>query len=195
MKKQTGRILILCTVILLCMCAFVGCGYLYLELDSRLRTQSADTRPSAVPYSTVPESAVIRFFLSEHTHMLLQLDFKGGRLSAELSPEPNAPADYTLQPDSGALAGFIDRLGGVELTQEGRVLRYTGSQAVKLAAENAVETADILQAVFDKIAGQGVTRAQLTYLLENSQTDLTVPICFSWPEWLRQLCANAEIIE
>ena len=83
----------------------------------------------------------------------------------------------------------------MELTQDGRVLRYTGSQAVKLAAENAVETADILQAVFDKIAGQGVTRAQLTYLLENSQTDLTVPICFSWPEWLRQLCANAEIIE
>lgn len=184
----------LCAVIAACTVAFVGCGWLYLRLDGVGKKETVNSEKT-VPYSSVPESVSLRYIFSNRSEAVIYLEFSAGKLTAVLKPDSSAEADYELQPLSGTAAGFIDRLGGIEVSQNGRILRYTGAQAVNLLSDGAVGENELLRAVFDKIALQGITRAQLTFLLQNSRTDLTVPLCYSWPEWLKDICANAEIIQ
>lgn len=197
MKRQTVGILSLIAVIVICLCAFFGLAFLYLALDykSSASSEKASGTVENIPYTSVSESVTVKYIFSDGTSALLKLDFSSEKLTAFLSYENISEPDYELQPLSGAAAGFIDRLGGVELQFENRVLRYTGEQAVRLTENGTVSKKDILRAVFDKIALSGITRSQLTFLLQNSKTQLTVPICYSWPEWLKEICARAEIYE
>lgn len=194
MKKQRLKIIGLCTVIAVCLCAFAGMGLIYLKIDGSSSEEAAESEEN-MPYSSVPAEVTVKYVFSDKTDALLYLEFSAERLTAVLGADEAAEYDYELQPLSGTAAGFIDRLGGLEILSDNKVLRYTGSQAVKLLSENAVEKKAVLQAVFEKIASQGITRSQLTFLLQNSKTELTVPLCYSWPEWLRPLCANAVIEE
>lgn len=184
----------LAAVIAVCIFAFAGLGWIYLRLEGRSEKRTVSEAENKIPYSSVPQEADILYTFSNRTQALLSLNFAEGTVTAALEPAPDAFFDYELQPLSGAVEGFIDRLGGLEVEQGGKILRYTGSQAVKLLADGAVGEEELLRAAFDKIAQNGITRSQITFLLQNSRTDLTVPICYSWPEWLKELCANSSII-
>ncbi len=191
MKKQRLKIIFLCGVIAVCLSAFAGLGWIYLvnNKDAANTAESADK----MPYSSVPGSVTVKYVFSDRSSALLYLEFSAGRLTAVIGADENAGYDYELQPLSGTAAGFIDRLGGIEIMFDNKILRYTGSQTVKLLSENAVGKKEIMEAVFNRIASQGITRGQLTFLLQNSKTGLTIPLCYSWPEWLKDLCANADI--
>lgn len=194
LKKQSAKITVLCITIAICIFLFAGFGWIYLKLNSTAQLKNASVSETEIPYFSVPRNTSVLYIFSNKSTALLILDFAEKKLTAVLNPDSSIDYDYTLQPLSGTSDGFIDRLGGLELEQNGKIFRYTGSQAVKLLANGAINEEPLLRAVFNRIAVLGLTRSQMTFLLQNSKTELTVPICYSWPEWLCELCANAEII-
>jgi len=194
LKNKYKQIIALMAVITLSISAFIGCAYAYIYLNSTSSHQSADATQSHIPYSNIPSTVKLRVIFPDNSNMLLTLDFADVSITADFTDDYTA-SDYTIKTNEEALSGFIDRLGGIEIFYDNTVFRYTGLQAVRLSADGYVEKSKTVNAVFAKIASDGITRPQLTYLLEHCHTDLSVVDCFSWPEWLKNMCCYVTIIK
>ena len=77
--------------------------------------------------------------------------------------------------------------------QDGIKTRLTGIQTVKLLNNNSQNETEILSCVLDAVSETGLSIQDLVFLIENSDTDLTGPDCFDWPERLKGLFQNSEI--
>ena len=100
--------------------------------------------------------------------------------------------DYSITLDYDIIAGIIDRIGGIELESDGELLRYTGIQVVDLIYTNEPKDAarNIITAIFSAISKNGFSKSDFVYIIDNGNTDLTVPICFDWPLYIKALCRN-----
>ncbi|MBR7071107.1 MAG: hypothetical protein IKI29_02965 [Clostridia bacterium] len=102
--------------------------------------------------------------------------------------------DFTVRTDYQFLANWIDRFGGINLTANDTETRYTGIQIVELFSEITAsqnQLSEILTQHLYQIASFGMTGQDFVFLIENTETDLTVPDCFDWQNHLPGLCRNA----
>lgn len=181
-------------IILMCMTVFAGSAYLYLRYDQLNR--QTDLEQSLVPYSSVPESAAILLNLP-HGRFWLHLDFESLTLTVknQIPDEFTDDEYFTVSADERLTAGMIDRVGGIELLTDGELLRFTGHQVTELL-NSSVDPTELRNAAIKeylKKAGEvGISRQDLVFMIENSETDLTVPDCFYWPEYTAELCRNCK---
>ena len=104
--------------------------------------------------------------------------------------------DYSITLDYDVISGIIDRIGGIELETNGELLRYTGIQVVDLIytnKENDIDR-DIISAIFSSISKNGFSKSDFVYIIDSGNTDLTVPICFDWPLYMKSLCRNFSFV-
>ena len=83
------------------------------------------------------------------------------------------------------LATFIDRLGGIEFsTKEDGTLNFTGVQVTaELSTSNSVELRrNIIKALLNKVKAEGVTAADMLFLIEANETDVSYPQVYLLPE-------------
>lgn len=200
LKKTTKLSLCLFAVCLLCCAALVGGGYLYLKFSFK----ETDNSVSKVPYEFAkPEnSGIMLDFCGDKT--FLYLDFEDSKLSVIMPPENSYTdkiygynIDYSVSGDYYLLADIIDAADGIELTVENVKTRFTGAQIAVLLSET-VETDElkrrIAAALIQKISENGIDENVFTVIIKKAKTNLTVPDCFRWSAYIKELCKNGTII-
>lgn len=179
---------------------FVSSGYLYL----RRSFKPAKGDASKIPYTfSAPENkGIMTELCSDLT--FFYLDFEDEKLTVIIPPDSFSsdeiygyPIDFKIKSDYSLLAAVIDYAGGIELSDGDTVLRYTGVQISDILSRTADISElkrDIINALIAQIAENGIDGEVFKFIIENTETDLTVPDCFNWEQYLEKLCRNGGII-
>ena len=105
--------------------------------------------------------------------------------------------DYLIEGDYDLLSGIIDIAGGIEMENGEEVLRFTGVQVTDILSRTTDREElrrKIISKIIEKIRETGFQKADFLYIIENSNTNLTVPDCYYWSDYITDLCTNARII-
>ena len=166
----------------------------------------AETKDYRVPYTPTPANCGVLFRFPDNSACLLNMDFKNQKMNGlffeKLNNDESADFagyknDYTVELNYTAIAGIIDRVGGIELTLNNETLRYTGVQICEILSVTK-EKKDLNIAIFlqvlQKISENGFSKDDISYIIEYSNTTLSIPICYDWDLYIKQMCKNANII-
>ncbi len=186
---------------LICTAIFFSSAFLYLKSELK-KNKAADRKTESEPYYTVPTNSGMLFKLPSGGGCLVYLDFENLCIKSVFTENSNIlrwgefTVDYTVNADYPFIAGIIDRVGGICLESGGKQLRYTGALAVELLSETA-DTSDlerkILSGIFEAISKNGFSKDDFVYIIENGNTDLLVPDCFYWQEYMKEMAGSAEV--
>ena len=186
-------------IMLICFIVFTGSSYLYLRFD-RDFLQTEKTKEN-VPYYSVPDNCGLSVILNDNSCVFLELDFEKNTIYVILTDAAASKAakygytsDYSITGNSALFEGIIDRIGGIEITQNNETLRYTGIQAADLILKTDDEKQQVITAFFERCAETGLTRQDFIFIIENSTTDLSVPTCYMWPEHIKEMCLNIQFL-
>ena len=189
------RIITVFSVFIICTVIFTLSGYFILNGSSAISSVT-DRTLTNIPYSTAPSNQAVVISFKESS-LLFSLDFSHDKLYVFSQDEEHEyyleKEPFYMELDEYTLSKFLDRIGGIETMQNGVKTRLTGIQTVKLLNNNSQNKTEILSCVLDTVSKTGLTLHDLVFLIENSDTDLTVPDCFDWPERLKGLFQNCEI--
>lgn len=200
MKRKIFGIFKLLAFCIICCSLFVGGGYFYL----RQNFKETENKVSSVPYSfSAPESKGIMLEICG-SPTYLYLDFYEERLKVIIPPEKEYgeniygyPIDFTVMTDYRFVAAVIDYADGIELNLDGEALRYTGVQISDILSRT-VDVSElkrsIITALMKKIGENGIDGEVFDYIIENTETDITVPDCYNWEKYIAILCKNGGII-
>ena len=184
----------------ICCSLFVGGGYFYL----RQNFKEAENKVSSVPYSfSAPENKGIMLDVCGSL-TFLYLDFDEERLKVIIPSEAEYreeifgyPIDFTVKSDYRFVSELIDCADGIELNINDETLRYTGVQVADILSRT-VDTTElkrkIIAALLEKIGENGIDGEFFNYLVEDTETDITVPDCYYWEIYISKLCKNGGII-
>lgn len=187
-----------------CLLAGVSFGFLGFLYISSQNSEPVKKTESEIPYSYVPDNAGVMFEFYEEK-IYAHLDFENEKISLIFANNADTSdgyiygyrIDYTVKANSILAAGVIDSVGGIELTVNGETLRYTGvqiSDLLSVTPENETVKRQIITVFFEKVAQIGLAKNDFVYIIENSETDLTVPDCYYWNENIKELAENAVIL-
>ena len=178
----------------------MGGGYLYLQKSFK----ETENKVSSVPYSfSAPEDKGIMLDVCGSL-TFFYLDFEDERLTVIIPPGTEYeeeifgyPIDFTVKTDYGFVAAAVDSADGIELNINGETLRFTGVQVADILSRT-VDTSElkrqIITALLNKIGENGIDGEFFTFLVESTDTDITVPDCYYWEKYISKLCKNGGII-
>ena len=197
MRGKLKTLLRVIIISLVCGGLYVAGGYLYLNYETKPTKQ---TTPSVPYYSAEPENVGIMFELGgRQTYCFLDFYYK--RLNIIFNAESydtegsimGYPIDYSIKLDGEVFAQIIDLVGGIELESEEGVLRYTGVQITDMMTYSTQYKRlerEIIRKIFEKIGKNGFKKQDFFYIIENSETTVTVPICYYWTDYFKELCSS-----
>lgn len=175
-----------------CLVFFVGFGYYYIDS----KTAKVENQIESVPYySQIPENKLVNFKFGTY-NVYTYLDFKNSMVSVTLNPNEhnNYSADYTLECNEKTLLEICNYFDGINLMIEAETLRYAGSQVVELINNDKSDELrkNIISAIFEKIEKQGIGIDFFNMLIVDSKTNLKMPDCYFWAEFMDDISANVE---
>ncbi len=183
---------------------FFGAAYAYLDYNFSKTATDIDQKDYAVPYNRVPKSCGVVFVFPDNTATLVYLDFdrENIRLLNIDAYEQSCPeyygysVDYNINISYELIEGIIDRVGGIDITQNGETLRYTGVQVMDLIAYDRVEDIrkQILTQIFDKISKNNFSKEDMVYIIENSEGNLSFIDCIDWLDYLKSMSSRVNFI-
>ncbi len=198
MKVIRKQLLLTVLAVLVCAAIFTGVSYLFLHTNS----QPSDSTESLIPYTEndgTPKGLLFGF--DEGGSVFLYFDTEQDNTMAILLPhdcDKEAVADYGytvfrhIKTDYAMLEGFIDRIGGIEIDN----MRYTGVQITEQLGHSVDKQLrrDIIAAIFEEIADDGLKSENLVYIIENSQTDFSFPDGYSLLGNIRSFASNLHFV-
>lgn len=200
MKKKTAlAVLVTSTFSLGC---FLLCGILLLpaEIGSAPSPNPVGDSVSGVDYYSSAQNCGVLCLYEDGSGALLYLDFEKGVLDAEVYNDhakeqamtSKFPVNYTLQADSDFLCRFCDRIGGIDLSEGGSKRRYfSASLRQKLAEKTDFDgRVEIISAFFERIAKMGLSSGDFMFIIEETDTNLSYPICYGWVEGFAAIAEN-----
>lgn len=179
-------------------------SYLYLEIS--LNSAKADENESNIPYAEpLPDSTGLLFKLSNNSGYLIYLNFKEDAISIirieEIDEESQEyygyPLSYEFAVDNNFFGNMIDRIGGIELYENGETLRYTGIQILEKIEDsnnNPELIKEILRKYFYEVSQIGFSKEDFVYIIDNCETELTLPDCYYWPPYISQISQNIRFV-
>lgn len=197
MKRFYIRLSVIC---LLGCALLVAGGYFYLQKSIR----PTEGQASKIPYSfSVPDNKGVLFDIAGN-RAFVYLDFANEKLSVIIPQTGDFdPTDYgysedfKISGDMSVLAEIIDCSGGIILTDNGGETRYTGvqiSDIMSRSTEGEKMLRTVIPAIMRSVAENGIEDGVFNYIIDNADTDLTVPDCYMWRNYISKLCENGGII-
>lgn len=187
----------LALVIFLCTSLFFVSSYFYLNYNLKNNQKTVDEKVEDVPYHKTPESCGLLIELPDDNNILFYLDFDRIILyiiNIEENDEPTEsyvgyPIDYRCKFDYYNLSLFFDRMGGIDLQTDDGVLRFSGIQVCDMISNgNSSEVSfDVINEICNKISKAGLTGEDFAFLISNCDTNLTMPVCLYWQEFMSQM--------
>ena len=182
---------------------FLG-AYAYLDYNLNRQTAEADRKDYTVPYEQKLENAGIVFLLPDGSAVLAYLDFENDCINViniERYDSGNDlyygyTADFTVETDYKLIGGIIYRIGGVNIEIDGEILRYTGIQVIDLISQNSNDNIknQIIIGIFEQISKNNFSKDDLLYIIENSNSSLTVIDCVYWLDHIGQICRTINFV-
>jgi hypothetical protein len=202
MSKKIKSFLTIIAIAFLSFSVFLGIGYFYLE--NNLKQEVKQETPSVPYYSEEPENVGIVVEISGWKNFFY-LDFYNKRLSivfgVDLSDVDTQilgySIDHYIEADYSLLEGIIDIVGGIEVETDGEILRFTGVQITDMLSttESREESEkEIILKIVEKISKNGFHKEDFLYIIENSDTTLTVPICYFWSDYMKDICESVNLV-
>lgn len=182
---------------------FLG-AYAYLDYNLKRQTAEADRKDYTVPYEQKLENAGIAFLLPDGSAVLAYLNFENDCINVINIEQYDSgndlyygyTADFTVETDYKLIGGIIDRVGGVNIEIDGETLRYTGIQVIDLISQNSNSDIknQIIIGVFEQISKNNFSKDDLWYIIENSNSSLTVIDCVYWLDHIGQVCRTINFV-
>ena len=202
MVRKAQKYLSAVVISVICAVIFIGIGYLYISANIK----QTEGKNESVPYAvSTPENVGIMFEIND-SKSLIYLDFEGQGISYLNADEKTVKdgfccgysVDYRVSADYEFLSGLIDRLGGIELYYESTVpLNFTGVQVTDLLSHTVEREdlrKDIILSIIEKISVVGFSRSDFSFIIENSSTELNIPECYYWNEYMKNMCSKPHIV-
>ncbi len=186
MKKQT-----VLSVFLAVVCsAVIFAAFILIFLKEPASSVKGNTE--SVPYGNYYDSESCGFLVRfrDGNSVFLNFDFEDSKTSVLLLPngtDSDAVSTYgytvykTIDTDYTFLARFTDRLGGIELSENGKSYKYTGVQ-VKEKLSSSIDKAlrrQIIKQFLGCFNSQGLTKEDLVFIIENTETELNFPDAYN----------------
>lgn len=198
MKKSKWTNIWLC--IMLSLGIFAVSGLIFLPLALKNDTSLVGEENSDVPYANAPQSSGVLYLSSDGSGALIFLNFEQQTAAVNLflngakqkALTVGYEINYTILGNDEFLCELCDRLGGIELNENGVVRRFTGAGlAEKLkGADSILEKAEISEGFFKKISKIGLSNSDFQFIIESTKTNLNFPVCFSWGSVLKDTVTN-----
>ncbi len=192
-------------IFLCCALVFFGGSYAYLSINLESEgKQEAEAKDYTVPYEKLPDDKGVLFTTPDNSAVLVYLSFTDSAirlLNIESYNEQQSEyfgysVDFTINADYALLGGIIDRIGGLNLETEGQFMRYTGVQVIDMLSSSYGEDikSQVIFAVFEQISKNNFSKEDFVYIIENSDTDLTVPDCYYWPDYIADMSRRVDFV-
>ncbi len=186
-----------------CIVVFVGVGYYYI--NQNLSRADSETVEKVPYYQEKPENSGILLDVSGDK-TFLYFDFENNRILTSLFLEDSDiseneiygyPIEFAVNTDIDFVIDLVDYLEGIELTMDNETLRYTGVQVadIILNDKEKANKKEITKALVNQISKNGIGNDMLLEIVENSETNITVPDFYYWPEYLGESASNLQIID
>jgi hypothetical protein len=201
MKNKFKFYLKLFSICAVCGAIFILSGYFYLNH----KLEPAEIKNPSIPYTqSAPESKGIMFDICGDRSLAF-INFEAGTLNIAFDVGETKKGDklygytvdYTIESDYELLAYIIDIAGGIDLTFNDETLRYTGVQVTDILTHTADRKdlrRQVITAILKKIKNTGFQKEDFLYIIENSKTNLTIPDCYYWSDYIKTICNNMQII-
>lgn len=185
------------------LCSTIFSAMIYFALNDK-QTQ-VDNSVQSVPYyeQTPPDNAGLLFRFENHGSVFLNLDFYEEKVSVIIFDSKitkQTVVDYgysvfaTFDSDYVFLADLIDRFGGLELEDNEKLFRYTGVQVTELLIKNKENAKAVITALLGKIAHNGFSKNDLTFVINNTSTQLSYPEGYPLITYLGQICRTINFV-
>ncbi|MBR6743461.1 MAG: hypothetical protein IKL94_03100 [Clostridia bacterium] len=171
---------------------FAIAGLIFMPIAFNNEISPADNEQSGVPYPSDPQSSGILYVSEDGSGALIYLNFEQKTTTVNIFLEEarekallvGYEINYTLVGNDTFLCELCDRLGGIELDENGVKYRFTGAGlAKKLEKTHSVsQMAEISEGFFKKFSKIGLSDDDFKFIIENTRTDLNFPVCYSWRE-------------
>ncbi len=191
-------------IIFLCLCLFLGLSYAYLYFNFNNDIKATDEKDNTVPYRNLPDNAGVAFLLPYDSAVLMYLDFEKEYINViniEQYDEYNHlyygyNVDFTVEIDYPLIGEIVDMVGGVEISLDNKIMRYTGIQIIDFISTNMQSNIknDIINEIFSRISKNGFSKDDFIYIIENSNSDLSVVDCVYWFTYLDQMFCNINFV-
>lgn len=200
LKKTVKYVMLLTGLCVLCLLTLVFGGYAYLHFN----IEKTDNKASKIPYEFAPpeNAGILLDFCGDRTFLYLNFENEEMKIIIPQSDDFEASVygytlDYTVKGDYYLLADIIDAADGIELQTDDGKYRYTGVQIAELLS-NTVDTSllkrEIIAALTEKTADFGIDENIFYDIIKKGDTNLTVPDCHRWAEYISRLCKNSTVV-
>lgn len=201
MKNKYKTALYFCVAVIICSVCFSA----IIHFTVTKKQTQADSNVQSVPYyeEQPPDNAGLLFRFKENSSVFFNLDFYEEKVSViffDTKITKQTVLDYgytvttTFDTDYIFLAEFIDRFGGIEV-QNGEILqRCTGVQITQMLENETLEKHAVITALLSKISFSGFTKNDLTFIIKNTQTQLSFPEGYPLIAPLSNVCRTINFV-
>ena len=179
-----------------CLVLFIGLGYYYIDSHDI----KVENNVESVPYYTqTPDNKGVMFVFGTKC-VYTYSDFENSRVLVILDnsniSEMGYEIDYTVEANYMLISEMCDYFEGVNLTIDAETLRYTGNQVVELLSISGDYNLreNIICAIFEKMAQQGVEANFFNSIINESKTNLKMPDCYFWCDFMDDIAKDINFI-
>ncbi len=204
MKKGRAASVLFSVIISSAVFFLIGLIMLPAELDFSDNQTPVGDEISNIPYYN-KENLSLLFSLPDSSGGLIYLNFDENKIelkvysdhAAEQAEKSRYGVDYTLKGDSEMLCTLCDRIGGIELMEGGGKRRYFSAGLRQKLSEKLSfsERCEIALSFFKKISKIGLSSDDFMFIIKETETNLSYPICFGFMDSVKALAENTELID
>lgn len=135
----------------------------------------------------LPQNEGVFFYLDFSQNEMVLTPFFGADEAEGFSFDTRFNIDISYE----LFGEIVDRVGGIDVMQEGEEMRITGITAAEMLKTNAESKEEILSSFSEQIAENGLTKSDFLYISENCEsTDITLIELFPIKDHIFSLMNN-----
>ena len=175
---------------------FIGLGYYYIDKHDI----KVENEVESIPYYTQkPDSKGVLFvFGTKNVYTFLNFENSSVTVlyNCQNPQEVGYKVDYTAETNYSLIAYICDYFEGINITFDAETLRYTGNQVAELLSTSGDEALrkNIITAIFEKMSQQGVEADFFNNIINQSKTNLKMPDCYFWCEFMDDIAKDINFI-
>lgn len=183
---------------------FFGISYAYLDYHIKHPSTNVNQKEEKIQYKRPPQNRGIAVTFPQGSALLAYLDFEERQINllniekydSDCVVYYGYTVDYVVKANYDLLQEMVDRVGGIDIEQNGKVMRYTGTQVVDLFAYGYTGEikSQIISQIFSKIAKNNFSKEDIIYLIENCETDISFIDCIAWFDYIKEMSSRVNFV-